>query len=146
MGSEWSIIIQSSFCGILPWQAGGKVTRRPLGRKLLGKYLTVFSHWHWLSYSISDYNTPVHYHVSPVSTTVVISPAPRIIFVFPRISQPSEMFYFNSAVKLIWQWCWVTSLISYHLSVRLFTLTWWKYFNYKWENHHLLFVTEHFAK
>ena len=46
MGSEWSIIIQSSFCGILPWQAGGKVRRRPLGRKLLGKYLTVFSHWH----------------------------------------------------------------------------------------------------
>ena len=62
-GSEWRIIIPSTFCGILPGGAGGKVSRRGVGRKLLGKYLTVFSHWHWListpltCHSISDYNT-----------------------------------------------------------------------------------------
>ena len=70
MGSEWSIIIQSSFCGILPWQAGGKVTRRPLGRKLLGKYLTVFSHWQPLGATPLLITTlGCHYDVSSVSTS-----------------------------------------------------------------------------
>ena len=70
MGSEWSIIIQSSFCGILPWQAGGKVTRRPLGRKLLGKYLTVFSHCQTGSAPPFLITTLRYHHdVSAVSTT-----------------------------------------------------------------------------
>ena len=95
MGSEWSIIMETSFCGILPWQAGGKVTRRPLGRKLLGKYLTVFSHsatpfliaTPWPSSPPLSCLVCIHLHLH-FSASV---PLPGISFMFPRTGQVEQV-------------------------------------------------------
>ena len=132
----------------------GRQVGRLEGDHLVGNYWVNISQ---SSHTGIDWATPflittprccsaaLHYHVSPVSTIhhPHFSGSTNHLCISSdqsgrqSKSQPTEMFYFNSALKLIWQWCWVTSLISYHLSVRVFTLTWWKYFNYKWENHHL---------
>ena len=145
------------------WQVGRLAVA--LSRKLLGKYLTVFSHSYWLISSSPATLWTISLPWIRRLRCLYDCPATALVFMFPMTSQVEQIsdvllprlfiwtFYINICIEFQEKnnvgrvkCLAVRSHVNHQQIIPVFTLTWWKYFKFKWENHHLLFVLEHFAK